>query len=853
MERFREMLEHMSNVGIVVISKEEHTVLYANRTFCRAYPETETGACIEPLFEGEHNGKRIMSALGWHKDGQKTDERYRIYLPDFGGMTDVWFDEFDWDDTPAYVMYFALIYLDEAEKFQSELTKIMGDTLSVVYSVVTAVNLTGNAHMVLAADGNTSFREGDHGNFEEAMQILRDKIHPDYREEFSKKTDQHYLLETLQKDGDELHMEFQMSLPDEQYHWMALRFVRVHTADLTRVSCVGLMRNIDFRMNMQHRLQTTLDAAYAAIPGGVVQFIADEELTIVHVNEEFCKLAEKSREDYRGAYSTHIMPEDRAEVCRIIHEKAEKGEPFDVAYRIRMGKSGRIRWVQMSGVKLEERNGKAVYLGIRMDITELKNAQIRLMEERVRADLAMGATGNIRFEYDKRSDVLTLHCPSKKDQGSLVQYSIEKCCENMDLRGEVYGGDMAKLLSVFRDGNRDAVELRIKGEESGEYTWHRVKCKDVDDSDGHTYIVGIIENITREKRLENTNEELLEQMGIMFQDSFQRMYVVDLDKDTCQVIRLGDERRQEKPMVRKLSRIVAAYERTRIYPADLDNFRAKRIYLMSQSAFSKGRKEVYFDMRVRDGLGPDYHWYTMLIRRAQHNENRLICLAKCVDELKQQEILQQKYADQMKYQKLSEKIIDSLGALVEFRDSDSGEHIMRTKQLTRIMTTYLAEHEPTYGLTPEKIEKITMAASMHDVGKISIPDAILNKPGRLTAEEFEIMKSHTTKGFDILNSIEVGQDDEFSTYCREICRYHHERYDGRGYPDRLVGDEIPIWGQIVSLVDVYDALVSPRVYKPPYSHEKALEMIINGECGVFNPKLLEGLTACADDLRACYE
>ncbi len=423
----------------------------------------------------------------------------------------------------------------------------------------------------------------------------------------------------------------------------------------------------------------------------------------------------------------------------------------------------------------------------------------------------------------------------------------------MDLRGEVYAGDMEKLLSVFRKGNRDAVEIRIKGEESGEYSWHRVRCKDVDDSDGHPYIVGIIENISREKKLENTNKELLEQMGFMFQDSFQRMYVVDLDKDTCQVIRLGGQKRQEKPTVRKLSRIVAAYERTRIYPADLDNFRAKRIYLTSSSAFSKGRKEVYFDMRVRDSLGPDYHWYTMLIRRAQHNENRLICLAKCVDELKQQEILQHKYDEQIRYQKFSEKVIDSLGALVEFRDSDSGEHIMRTKQLTRIVATYLAAHEPAYGLTPEKIEKITMAASMHDVGKISIPDAILNKPGRLTAEEFEIMKSHTTKGFDILNSIEVGQDDEFSTYCREICRYHHERYDGRGYPDRLVGDEIPIWGQIVSLVDVYDALVSPRVYKPPYSHERALEMIVNGECGVFNPKLLEGLAACADDLRACYE
>ncbi len=853
MERFREMLEHMSNVGIVVVSKAEHTVLYANRTFCRAYPAAETGICMDPVLGGEHNGKRIIRALRRHEEGKETDERYRLYLPDFGGMTDVWFDEFCWDETPAYVVYFTLIYLDEAEKFQSELSKIMGDTLSVVYSVVTAVNLTGNAHMVLAADGSTMFREGDHGNFTKAMQELCERVHPDYREEVARKAEQCYLLETLRKDGDELHMEFQMLLPDGQYHWMALRFVRVYTADMARISCVGLIRNIDFRMNLQHRLKTTLDAAYAAIPGGVVQFIADEELTIVHVNDEFCQLAEKKREDYQGGYIAHILPEDRVEVCRVILQKAKKGEPFDVIYRIRMGESGRVRWVQMSGVKLEERGGKVVYLGIRMDITELKNAQIHLMEEQVRADLAMGATGNIRFEYDTRSDVLTLHCPSKKDQGRLVQYSIEKCCDNMDLRGEVYAGDMEKLLSVFRKGNRDAVEIRIKGEESGEYSWHRVRCKDVDDSDGHPYIVGIIENISREKKLENTNKELLEQMGFMFQDSFQRMYVVDLDKDTCQVIRLGGQKRQEKPTVRKLSRIVAAYERTRIYPADLDNFRAKRIYLTSSSAFSKGRKEVYFDMRVRDSLGPDYHWYTMLIRRAQHNENRLICLAKCVDELKQQEILQHKYDEQIRYQKFSEKVIDSLGALVEFRDSDSGEHIMRTKQLTRIVATYLAAHEPAYGLTPEKIEKIAMAASMHDVGKISIPDAILNKPGRLTAEEFEIMKSHTTKGFDILNSIEVGQDDEFSTYCREICRYHHERYDGRGYPDRLVGDEIPIWGQIVSLVDVYDALVSPRVYKPPYSHERALEMIVNGECGVFNPKLLEGLAACADDLRACYE
>lgn len=853
MERFEKILEHMSNVGIVVLSRDEHIVLYANETFRRAYPAAEAGTGIRPVFEEDSNAKRILRELRRHADGKETDERYRMYLPDFGGATDVWFDEFSWDGTPAYVVYFMLIYLDEAEKFKSELSKIMGDTLSSVYSVVTAVNLTGNTHMVLAADGRTAFQKGDHGNFLKAMQMFGEGVHPDHREEFTKKTDLCYLLEQLAKDGDEVHIEFQMKEPDGDYHWTALRFVRVYTADLARVSCVGLIRNIDFRRNLQQKLQTTLDAAYAAIPGGVVQFIADEQLTIVHVNEEFYKLAEKKKEDYQGGYSAHVLPADRAEVCRAIWEKAKTGEPFDVIYRIRMGRSRRIRWVQMSGVKLEERDGKPVYLGIRMDITELKNAQIHLMEEQVRSDLAMGATGNIRFEYDIRSDVLTMHCLSREEQGRLVPYHIEKCCEDMDKRGEVHPEDVERLLTVFKGGNREAVEIRIKNRDAQEYSWHRVKCKDVGDSDGHTYIVGIIEDISREKSLENTNEQLLEQMGFMFQDSFQRLYVVDMQKDICQVFRLGDERTQNRPIVRKLSRIVAAYERTRIYPDDLDNFRAKRMYLSSPSAFSKGRKEVYFDIRVRDGLGPDYHWYTILIRRAQHGEGRFICLAKCVDELKKQELLKQKYDEQVKYQRFSEKIIDSLGALVEFRDSDSGEHIMRTKQLTKIVATYLAKQEPEYDLTPEKIEKITMAASMHDVGKISIPDAILNKPGRLTADEFEVMKTHTTRGYDILNSIEVGQDNEFSAYCREICRYHHERYDGRGYPDHLVGDEIPIWGQIVSLVDVYDALVSPRVYKPAYSHEKAVDMILNGECGSFNPKLLKGLIACADELRLCYE
>ena len=144
---------------------------------------------------------------------------------------------------------------------------------------------------------------------------------------------------------------------------------------------------------------------------------------------------------------------------------------------------------------------------------------------------------------------------------------------------------------------------------------------------------------------------------------------------------------------------------------------------------------------------------------------------------------------------------------------------------------------------------ITLASSLHDIGKIGIDEKILNKPGRLTAEEFEEMKKHTVIGEEILCSLELYQNELLVKVAREICRWHHERYDGRGYPDGLKGEEIPISAQVVSLADVYDALVSDRVYKKAYSHEKAIQMILNGECGVFNPLLLECLLDIEDKIR----
>ena len=193
---------------------------------------------------------------------------------------------------------------------------------------------------------------------------------------------------------------------------------------------------------------------------------------------------------------------------------------------------------------------------------------------------------------------------------------------------------------------------------------------------------------------------------------------------------------------------------------------------------------------------------------------------------------------QEKLAKNNEFLINALGSVVEFRSLESGEHIQRVKGFTKILLKYVQNNYPEYNLTDSQINMISSAAALHDVGKIAVPDAVLNKPGKLTYEEFNIIKRHTIYGCQILEQFKQ-DDSEFYKYCYDICRWHHEKYDGNGYPDRLSGENIPIWSQVVAVADCFDALVSKRVYKDSYPVEKAMDMINNGECGAFSDKIMD--------------
>ncbi|MBR2876342.1 MAG: diguanylate cyclase [Clostridia bacterium] len=185
------------------------------------------------------------------------------------------------------------------------------------------------------------------------------------------------------------------------------------------------------------------------------------------------------------------------------------------------------------------------------------------------------------------------------------------------------------------------------------------------------------------------------------------------------------------------------------------------------------------------------------------------------------------------------ELVELLVAAIESRDMESGQHIKRIKYFTKALTDVVVKECPEYNISAIQAEYIFLASSVHDIGKIAIPDAIMLKPGRLTREEYEIMKTHTTHGAQLLDMLEEIGDSQYSRYCRDICLYHHERWDGKGYPKGLKGDEIPISAQIVSIADCYDALTSDRPYKNALSHEEAVELIMNGACGAFSEQLLE--------------
>ena len=235
---------------------------------------------------------------------------------------------------------------------------------------------------------------------------------------------------------------------------------------------------------------------------------------------------------------------------------------------------------------------------------------------------------------------------------------------------------------------------------------------------------------------------------------------------------------------------------------------------------------------------------TTLYQSRRESNDKLRKFAKVLQN--QNKILEQQ-AKQQKSDNIS--LMDSLGTIVEYRNTENHEHIRRVKAFTKILASHMMKEFPEYKLTGEQITQITAASALHDIGKIMIPDNILFKPGKYTSEEFDYMKSHTIRGYDIIAQIADNWDKELMDYCKQIARSHHEKFDGRGYPENLKGDKIPIAAQVVSVTDCFEALISESLYKKAYTFDVAFQMILNGDCGAFNPKLMEAFRNSREEFK----
>ncbi|MCI8360494.1 MAG: response regulator [Clostridiales bacterium] len=262
------------------------------------------------------------------------------------------------------------------------------------------------------------------------------------------------------------------------------------------------------------------------------------------------------------------------------------------------------------------------------------------------------------------------------------------------------------------------------------------------------------------------------------------------------------------------------------------------VIMISSESDAVHVKQAY-EMGATDFISRPFD--TLIVHRRVVNTILLYAKQKKLIELAVDQIYEKEHQNGL--------MIDVLSHIVEFRNGESGQHVRNVHVLTELLLKRLMEKTDRYPLSWADISLISTVSALHDIGKIAIDEAILNKPGKLTDEEFEVMKTHSLIGAQMLEQMTIYQDEPLIKVAYEICRWHHERYDGRGYPDGLKGDEIPISAQVVALADVYDAMTSERVYKRAMPHEDAIQFILEGKCGVFNPLVLECLTDIADGLR----
>ena len=414
----------------------------------------------------------------------------------------------------------------------------------------------------------------------------------------------------------------------------------------------------------------------------------------------------------------------------------------------------------------------------------------------------------------------------------------------------------------------DEVVIPFKAMIGGEELFYQMKF--TADKNGKD-IIGLIVSvgsIDKDIKIKNRIEELVEEqrrvqvLNKLFADRYYSAYIIDLEEGSFSVYKRHNEYAGGLIELENFDDYFEDFIEEDVFEPDREMLLeiCKIDYIKN-----KLQETNEFSVRFRNISMGRVMWFHLVILRGDEDNFAAVGVINIDAEVRKSENAQKelealvqnrtKELNKMneELRTTNESVFDILSETVEGRDKDSGEHVKRVSAFTRILSKEVQKQCPEYKITDREIEEFALASKLHDLGKIAIKDSILLKPGKLTPEEFEIMKTHTTEGAKILEKLTDSWDKEYLRIAINICKYHHEKWDGRGYPCGLKGDEIPICAQIVSIADTFDALTNERVYKPKYPEEKAYEMILGGECGQFSEKLLKCFTAVKEQFFDCKD
>lgn len=471
----------------------------------------------------------------------------------------------------------------------------------------------------------------------------------------------------------------------------------------------------------------------------------------------------------------------------------------------------------------------------------------------IRARRLLGNYDAIMFEYNVAEDCMYVHRQSEGGD-RITRHFLSTLPSRGDwLISHENIAQVQKLLrsDPGRGAEREEILYRANGAFGAPYQHYRMTAVPLEEDGDPTWILGMLENIEELTKQRRQNDEILFELSKILE--LNHIELFELRCESNQIFKIVQG--QHGFMLEEKPHNLSEYVQKRIKNGAIAPESAS-YYLdwLSPGVMNKHAGNSYweFESRCKEPGGTQYRWYSESIFPLGKMPGRYLRWRSDITDAHAAREKSYELKEMTHLAEYNGSVLDSLAGLVEFRSVESSDHVRRVREVTRILLSDLARRSPQYELSPQQVSHYVQASTLHDIGKIVVPDNILNKTGQYTPDEYEKMKLHTIYGEMIIDRLEMAGQDELKSVVRDVVRHHHERFDGKGYPDALKGDEVPVGVQVVSLADVYDALVSERCYKNSFPADEAEQMILSGECGSFNPCLLETLKACRNQLNDLY-